>query len=68
MRELAGWQPPRYPAVARWPLREALLAFEQRLKREARDDYRHELLRFAMREPWLGKGDRKPPKPPDILR
>jgi hypothetical protein len=69
VRELANWEPDHYERVLRWPLREALLAFEQKLKREAREDYQQELMRFAIRSPWIAKSsERKPPDPPPILR
>jgi len=65
-RELAGFDPVRLRDVIRWPLREALLAYERLLRLEAQEAYDAELLRFAILAPW--SKDAKPPKVPPILR
>lgn len=68
MRELADWQPDQYARITAWPLREAVLAFEQRLKRQARADYSAALLRYAVLAPHLADArDRRAPEPPAIL-
>jgi len=67
VRELAEWQPDQYARVTCWPLREALLAFEQRMKRHAHDDYRADLLVHAVMAPYLSK-NATPPDIPPILR
>ena len=67
MRGLAGWDPGRYAAVARWPLREALWAWHERIKREAFEQWRFEMLRWSLLAPHSKKpGD--PPKEPRILQ
>jgi hypothetical protein len=45
-----------------WPIREALLAFLESLKRDAREDYRMQLLAYAF------AGGEKPPELPAILK
>lgn len=47
VRELAGWDPTRIPAVLAWPMREALIAFRERVRREARDEHRFRVLEWA---------------------
>lgn len=69
MRELAEWQPDQYARVACWPLREALLAFEHRMKVRAREDYTATILRHAVLAPHMNDArDRRTPEPPPILR
>lgn len=69
MRELADWQPDQYERIACWPLREALLSFEQKQKREAREEFRWESLIHAALAPHMkNERDRKPPDPPEILK
>lgn len=66
---MAGWDPLKYEAVLGMPLREVVLSYEAGLREQARADYQHELLRFAVVSPYLEKkGNRKPPEPPPILR
>lgn len=52
--------------VARWPIREALLAYLDKVRDEALDQFRHEMLTFAILAPWSKNA--KPPKPPEILK
>ena len=70
MRELAGWDVSQYPRIVRWPIREALLSYEQKLKREAREDYQQELLQFSAQAAWMTKQERERshPKLPPILK
>jgi hypothetical protein len=69
VRELADWNPDDYERVTCWPLREALLSLEQRLKQRARDDFRWESLIHAVIAPHVKNArDRKPPEPPEILK
>ncbi len=65
MRELADWSPDRYDAVLRWPLREALLAYIERLKASARQLYDRDLLIWAILAPY--SKDARAPKLPEIL-
>jgi hypothetical protein len=53
--------------VARWPLREALLAYVARMKEEAIVSHRHETLVWAFLAPYQKKSS-KPPPVPRILR
>lgn len=46
----------------RWPLRSALAAYRERLRKEARDEFR-----FAMLL-WVIGGKDKAPKQPEILK
>jgi hypothetical protein len=48
-------------------LREALLSYEQKLKKEARASYFQETVIFAILAPWQ-KEQGKPPQVPDILK
>lgn len=63
MRELAQWDVDRYEAVARWPLREALLAYVALLKRDARDAYEHARNRYMH-----GRYMQSAPELPGILK
>lgn len=62
IRELAGYDPARVPAVLRYPLRDGLVAFSERMRIEALAAYRHETLLFV-----LG-GTKEQPRPPSILQ
>lgn len=67
MRELASWDPDRFDAVLSWPLREALLSYERKLKKEAQVGYFQETVIFAILAPWT-KEQGKPPQVPEILK
>jgi len=67
VRVLAAYNPLRCPEILGWPLRDALLAYEEHLKERAREDYKDAVLVFAVLAPHLKKGA-KPPKIPRILR
>ena len=47
IRELAGWDVDRYDVVARWPLAEALIAYERLLGQQALPQFRHEQSLYA---------------------
>jgi hypothetical protein len=67
VRELADYQPDRIEAVLRWPLREALIGYREKMIASARAAYRHELALWASIAPHSAKKS-EPPKPPAILR
>lgn len=62
IRALAGYDPTAIPAVLRWPIREALLAYEHRLKRDAEQRYTHDVIVWAL----LAPHQKRAPKPPDL--
>jgi len=69
VREVAGWDFGKAREVARWPLREVLLAFLERMKDRALEGYRHECLMWGVLEPHRAKEHKqKPPAVPDILK
>jgi hypothetical protein len=63
VRDLADWNPALYGAVARWPLREALLAYVERIKASARAQYDQAMLIWAALAPHA-KNSRQPDLPP----
>ncbi len=67
VRELAGFDWDRAKRVMRWPLREALLAFEHLMEARAREVYAQEVSVWAQLAPHQKKPP-KPPKPPKILK
>lgn len=68
VRELADYDPDRYGVIADRPLREVLLAWVAAKRRDAREQYRHDLQVWAALAPYQEKQEnKKPPKPPDIL-
>jgi hypothetical protein len=67
VRELAQYQPDRIEGVLRWPLREALIGYREKMISAARAAYRHELALWASIAPHSAKKS-EPPKPPAILR
>lgn len=64
---MADWNPVHAREVVRWPLREALLSYLARLKREAMENHRTELIVWAVLAPY-SKKKTDPPRMPDILR
>ncbi len=69
VRELAEWNPDRYREVTRWLLREALLAYSQKLKNDAREAYRFDVLAYLLQLPWRKKGAKsQAPVIPEILK
>lgn len=66
MRVLSGFDPDRALRVIRWPLREALVAYGEHLRREARQQYDQARLEWALLAPW--SKNLKPPKLPEILK
>jgi len=67
VRELARWDVSRYDEICQWPLREALASYQALLRQETAEEYRTQLLCYAVQRPWAPKGS-KPPEPPEILR
>jgi hypothetical protein len=63
VRLIAGHDPLRYAAMLDVPLREALLAYEARLREAALEDYRAELLQWAVLAPHSSKRTKPPPRP-----
>lgn len=63
VRELADWNPALYRAVERWPLREALLAYLERIRASARAQYDQAMLIWAALAPHA-KNARQPDLPP----
>lgn len=63
VRELAGYDYDKAQQVLLWPVREALLAFEERLRQQALDSYRHELLVWAVMAPHAKKVPEAPALP-----
>jgi hypothetical protein len=66
IRELSDCSPVRAQAILDWPTRETLLAYVERLKRAALEEYRHATLVWAQLAPHTKK-ERKPPRLPSIL-
>lgn len=66
VRELAGYQVERYAAVMRWPVGEALAAYEARLKRDAERAYQLDLVLWAIGAQAGSKARR--PERPEILK
>ena len=67
VRELADYQPDRIAAVLRWPLREALIGYREKMLASARRAYQHELTMWTAIAPHSAKKI-EAPKPPAILR
>jgi hypothetical protein len=67
VRELAEYQPDRIEAVLRWPMREALIGYREKMLASARHTYQHELTLWASVAPHSSKKS-SPPQPPSILR
>lgn len=66
---MADWNYDQARRVARWPLRELLLAFLERIRDRAMEAYRWDVLTWAVLEPHRKEESRgKPPKVPDILK
>jgi hypothetical protein len=68
VRELAGWDPIRAQReVVRWPLREALLAYAERLKELAQARHDVAMQVWASIAPYAKK-ETGPPDVPAILK
>ena len=67
VRELAGYDPVRAQQVIRWPLREALIAYVDRMKQAAAREFTRQTYVWAMLAPHT-KDPIDPPRPPEILR
>lgn len=68
VRVLAAYNVEQYEQVLRWPLREALLAFEHRAQEQVRTEYRHAVSVYAALAPYARRGKLKPPRVPRLLR
>jgi hypothetical protein len=67
VRELAEYHPDRLEAILRWPMREALISYRERMLAAARAAYKHELTLWSAIAPHSSK-KMDAPKPPAILR
>ena len=67
VRELAHYRVDAILGVLRWPIREALIAYREKMIAAARASYQHELGIWASIAPHSSKKS-EPPKPPAILR
>lgn len=68
MRELAGYDVARYREIKHWPLAEALLAYENKLREDARRDYHVEYLAWANLAATGATKRKRPPELPAILK
>lgn len=66
VRALADYQVDKYHQVFRWPIGEALAAYEARLKQDAQKAYMVEFIGWNIRAQAGSK--EKPPQLPEILR
>jgi hypothetical protein len=66
VRTLAEFKIEKYQDVFRWPLAEALVAFEEKLKQDAQQGYIVEYISWNIRAQAGSK--EKPPRLPDILQ
>lgn len=67
MRALAGNDPGRYEQVLDWPVAEAMEAYQQMLRREAGQQYKLQVLMWAVLAQSGATRQKRPPKPPKIL-
>jgi hypothetical protein len=67
VRELSNYDPRAARIVLTWPLREALVSYEERMRREATLEHRHALTVWA---PLAANSVKKmkQPEPPQILK
>lgn len=68
MRELAGYDVSRYAEITKWPLAEALAAYENKLREDARRDYQVEYLAWAVLASTGATKRKKPPELPPVLK
>ena len=68
MRELAAYQVDQYPRVLKYPVGEALLAFEHRLREQAREQYQAACQIWAALAATGASKSKRPPEPPAILK
>jgi hypothetical protein len=66
IRTLADYDPDALERVLHWPIREGLMAYQARLRREAAQRYSEELTIWAILAPHTKKRS-KPPQRPRIL-
>lgn len=63
---MAGYDYDRAAVVARWPLREMLIAYVALAREQAEESYRHTQLLYQVRNSLGGKEE--PPPVPPLLR
>jgi hypothetical protein len=63
---VAGFDYGRALQVARWPLREMLIAYVARIREQTEESYRHAQLLYQVRNSFGGK--EQPPPVPPLLR
>ena len=68
MRELAGYDLARYGEIIRWPLVEALAAYEHRLREDAEHDYEMRFLSWCILAQSGASKRKRPPQLPAILQ
>jgi hypothetical protein len=68
VRDLADYDPGRYAQVLKWPLAEALSAYEAGLKADAAHDYETQVKVWSTLAATGATKEKKPPKLPDILK
>lgn len=68
VRELAGYDVARYAEITRWPLAEALAAYENKLREDARRDYQVQYLAWAVLAAAGATKRKRPPDLPEILK
>ena len=68
MREVAGYDVSRYAEITKWPLAEALVAYENKLREDAQRDYQVEYLAWASLAATGATKRKKPPELPAILK
>lgn len=68
VRVIAEYNVARYPEVLRWPLAEGLLAFEHRMKQDARHDYELQLVTWAILAQSGASRQKSPPDIPALLK
>jgi hypothetical protein len=68
VRELAAYDVARYAEITRWPLAEALAAYENKLREDARRDYQVEYLAWATLAATGATKRKRPPEVPAILK
>ena len=68
VRELADHEVARYAEIIRWPLAEALLAYEQRIRADARRKYEIDYLAWCILAQSGATKRKRPPELPAILK
>lgn len=68
VRQLADYDAARYAEILRWPLVEALLAYEHRLRAQAQRRYDMQLLTWCILVQSGATKRKRPPELPAILK